>query len=237
MNTDVLLLHPSNRIVNEKSSSPTDKKWTERHNLIEAKQLKFRTQYNDDGSMNVDWAPMVPEGSGNNFRRQALLCHPYPTSFWILANENDSSDYFQCEVVSPVLSKLTQNPPIFHRSTHARSGVVIDSEFQWRYRDISIGEYNIKLVDVKSWINGTLEKKPEQVRLGREPIWRIADGDRTRHHPEGYVREVDNSGHLCWRLADEWVVDQQGRRMADSVALWKNASTASHETEAIYTAD
>lgn len=68
-----------------------------------------------------------------------------------------------------------------------------------------------------------------------EPLWRHADGKKHRSHPEGYVRDTDDSGSLCWKFGGEWASDPHGRRIPDSYALWTNTSATFDED--IYSAN
>ena len=52
-----------------------------------------------------------------------------------------------------------------------------------------------------------------------EPLWRGEDGKMYRQHPEGFDRDTNNTGQLCWTQNGQWVFDNEGLMIPDSIGF------------------
>ncbi|KAH9225577.1 hypothetical protein K456DRAFT_1766891 [Colletotrichum gloeosporioides 23] len=71
-----------------------------------------------------------------------------------------------------------------------------------------------------------------------EPLWQREDGKTGAGHPLGYKRAVDeNNGALAWKTPDgEWLTDDNGQMVYDSLPLWWGESSSEEDIE-IYDAN
>lgn len=63
-----------------------------------------------------------------------------------------------------------------------------------------------------------------------KPLWKGSSGSLSRKHPEGYERDTDESGTMCWKYGHQWL------DLADSISLWEGNQQEQEEAD-LYSAD
>ncbi|RMJ00571.1 hypothetical protein CDV36_015877 [Fusarium kuroshium] len=169
MNTpDILFEHPNNHVDNTGNRSSTDKSWAAKVPPTTKSQLRIHTRFIPDGRVLADWSALFPERSDDILRRSQPSFQPNPRAAWKLDTEADMETYFCQEIVAPVLSKYTQYPPVTLQCKVDRGGVIVDYHFVWKDRIVLIGEIKRNLIRVATLLDGTFEKKSDQVKLLKE---------------------------------------------------------------------
>lgn len=51
------------------------------------------------------------------------------------------------------------------------------------------------------------------------PLWRGADGKKSKEHPNGFERDSDEHGNLLWKRNGQWYINEEGRPVSDSTPL------------------
>ncbi|KAL2669846.1 hypothetical protein Neosp_015143 [[Neocosmospora] mangrovei] len=169
MNTlDILYQHPSNHVHNERKRSIVYKSWTKKLPATGKEQMIIRTQLMNDSRIWADWSAFFPESSDDTLRRSQPSFQPNPRAEWRLNTQADIETYLCQEIVAPVLSKFTLCPPVTLQCKEDRGGVVVDYHFVWNGRIVLIGEIKRNLIRPSTILDGSFEKKPDQVKLLKE---------------------------------------------------------------------